>query len=132
MDFLTRQEDGSIPRAVRLFRSVEQLGGGRSERRQLLFTPLLAPRLLARRYDVVLDLQNNRVSRTIRRLAHPRAWALFDRESPLAAGERTRRAIEAAGFPFLEWKPIFHCAIPVSASTCFVTRSEIRAAIWSS
>jgi heptosyltransferase-2 len=99
IDFLTRQEDGSIPRALTLFRSVEQLAGGRSERRQLLLTPLLAPRLLARRYDVVLDLQNNRVSRTIRRLANPRAWALFDRESPLAAGERTRRTIEAAGFP---------------------------------
>jgi heptosyltransferase II len=99
IDFLTREEDGSIPRALRLFRFVEQLGGGRSERRQLLWTPLLAPRLLARRYDVVLDLQNNRVSRTIRRLANPRAWALFDRESPLAAGERTRVTIEAAGFP---------------------------------
>jgi ADP-heptose:LPS heptosyltransferase len=99
IDFLTRQEDGSIPRALALFRSVEQLGGGRSERRQLLFTPLLAPRLLAHRYDVVLDLQNNRVSRTIRRLANPRAWAQFDRESRLAAGERTRRTIEAAGFP---------------------------------
>ena len=29
----------------------------------------------------------------------PQAWAAFDRESPLAAGERTRRTIEAAGFP---------------------------------
>src|SRR5678815_114513 len=45
IDFLTRQEDGSIPRALRLFRSVEELGGGRSERRQLLWTPLIAPRL---------------------------------------------------------------------------------------
>src|ERR1700733_3050749 len=89
IDFLTREEDASIPRALRLFRFVEQLGGGRSERRQLLLTPLLAPRLLARRYDVVRDLQNNRVSRTIRRLARPRAWAQFDRESPLPAGERT-------------------------------------------
>lgn len=99
IDFVTRQEDGDIPRALLLFRRVYQLGGGRSERRQLLLTPLLAPRLLARRYDVVLDLQNNRVSRAIRRLASPRAWAAFDRESPLAAGERTRRTIEAAGFP---------------------------------
>jgi heptosyltransferase-2 len=99
IDFLTRQEDGGIPRALQLFRSVELLGGGRSERRQLLLTPLLAPRLLARRYDVVLDLQDNRVSRAIRRLASPRAWAQFDRESPVAAGERTRRTIEAAGFP---------------------------------
>src|SRR6202047_684067 len=98
IDFLTRQEDGSIPRALLLFRSVEELGGGRSERRQLLLTPLIAPRLLARRYDVVLDLQNNRVSRAIRRWARPRAWAQFDRESPVAAGERTRLTIEAAGF----------------------------------
>src|SRR5713101_6940988 len=71
----------------------------RSERRQLMLTPLLAPQLWARRYDVVLDLQNNRVSRTIRRLVRPRAWAAFDRTSPLPAGERTRRTIEAAGFP---------------------------------
>jgi ADP-heptose:LPS heptosyltransferase len=56
------------------------------------------PRLLARRYDVVIDLQNNRVSGTIRRAAAPRAWATFDRHSPVSAGERTRRTIEAAGF----------------------------------
>jgi heptosyltransferase-2 len=99
IDFVTRREDAEIPRALLLFRYVEPLDGGRNERRQLLLTALLAPRLLARRYDVVLDLQNNRVSRTIRRLAHPRAWATFDRESPLAAGERARRTIEAAGFP---------------------------------
>ena len=93
IDFLTRQEDGSIPRALALFRSVEQLGGGRSERRQLLSTPLRAPRLLAHRYDVVLDLQNNRVSRTIRRLAHPRAWAQFDRESPVPTKNSVLAAI---------------------------------------
>jgi heptosyltransferase-2 len=99
IDFVTTREDGDIPRAVVLFRCVEELGGGRSERRQLLLTPLLAPRLLARRYDVVLDLQNNRVSRAIRRLACPRAWASFDRVSRRPAGERTRHTIEAAGFP---------------------------------
>jgi ADP-heptose:LPS heptosyltransferase len=47
---------------------------------------------------VVLDLQNNRVSRTIRRAVAPRAWAAFDRDSPVSAGERTRRTIAAAGF----------------------------------
>jgi ADP-heptose:LPS heptosyltransferase len=99
IDFVTRREDREIPRAVRLFRHVDHLGGGRSERRQLLLAPMLVPRLLLRRYDVVLDLQNNRVSRTIRRAAAPRAWATFDRQSPVSAGERTRRTIEAAGFP---------------------------------
>lgn len=99
IDFVTRQEDAALPRAIHLFRDVQGIGGGRSERRQLLRTPLLLPRLLGRRYDVVLDLQNNRVSRTIRRALRPRAWASFDRYSPASAGERTRQTIARAGFP---------------------------------
>src|SRR5579864_9188206 len=51
IDFLTRQEDAEIPRALDFFRRVETIGGGRSERRQLLLTPQLAPRLRSRRYD---------------------------------------------------------------------------------
>src|SRR3984893_7146104 len=99
IDMVTREEVGGLPRAVELFRHVDELGGGRNERYQVLLAILMAPRLRARRYDVVLDLQNNRVSRTIRRAILPRAWATFDRSSPNSAGERTRRTIEAAGFP---------------------------------
>ena len=98
IDFVTRDEDRDLPRAVRVFRHVESLGGGRSERRQLLAAPLLLPKLLARRYEVVLDLQNNRVSRAIRRALAPAAWAGYDTTSPVSGGERTRRTIEAAGF----------------------------------
>src|SRR5579864_965823 len=47
IDFVTRDEDAEIPLALQLFRRVERLGGGRSERRQLLLTPLVAPRLVA-------------------------------------------------------------------------------------
>lgn len=99
IDFVTRQEDTELPRAVDLFRRVHGLGGGRGERGQLLSLFALVPQLLARRYDVVLDLQNNRVTRAIRRMIAPRAWSAFDRFSPISAGERTRRTIEAAGFP---------------------------------
>jgi ADP-heptose:LPS heptosyltransferase len=98
IDLVTRQEDTALPRATGLFRCVDGLGGGRSERRQLLLVPPVLPRLTARRYDVVLDLQNNRVSRTIRRALHPRAWASFDCISPISAGERTRQTIARAGF----------------------------------
>jgi ADP-heptose:LPS heptosyltransferase len=52
--------------------------------------------LLAQRYDLVLDLQNHRFSRWIRKLIAPRAWAEFDRYSPRSAGERNRRTIAAA------------------------------------
>ena len=98
IDLLTRREDADLPRAVRLFRHVDEVGGGRSERRQLLAAAVLVPKLRARRYPVVIDLQNNRASRLLRRALAPRAWSAFDRESPMSAGERTRRTIEAAGF----------------------------------
>ncbi len=97
LDFLTREEVVDVPRAVRLFDRIDAIGGGRDERRQLANVLLRAPLLAARRYDVVLDLQNNRVSRAARRAAMPAAWSSFDRTSPVSAGERTRRAIRAAG-----------------------------------
>jgi len=124
IDFVTRHEDREIPRAVRLFRNVDHLGGGRSERRQLLLTPILVPRLLTRRYDVVLDLQNNRVSRTIRCAAAPSAWATFDRQSPVSAGERTRLTIEAAGFQL----PRVEAAVPLHEPNLVL--DVLRAAVW--
>jgi heptosyltransferase-2 len=109
IDLVTRKEVGGLPRAVDLFRHVDELGGGRNERLQVLLAVLMAPRLRARRYDVVLDLQNNRVSRTIRRAIRPRAWSTFDRSSPNSAGERTRRTIEAGGFPL----PLVEAHLPL-------------------
>jgi ADP-heptose:LPS heptosyltransferase len=49
------------------------------------------------RFDVVLDLQNNKISRVLRYLLFPSAWTEFDKSSPLSAGERTRLTIEATG-----------------------------------
>ncbi len=102
IDFLTRAEDVELPRALDVFDRVHALQGGRSERVQLLAAPLLFPRLLRRRYPVVIDLQNNRVSRTVRRIINPDAWSAFDCESPTSAGERTRLTIQAAGFPLAD------------------------------
>jgi ADP-heptose:LPS heptosyltransferase len=99
IDLLTRHADAALPRATGLFRHVDGLGGGQSERRQLLLAPAILPRLKVRRYDVVLDLQNNRVSRIIRRALRPPAWASFDPVSPISAGERTRQTIARAGLP---------------------------------
>jgi heptosyltransferase II len=98
IDLVTRREDAPLPRAIDLFRHVEGLGGGRSSRLQLLAAAPLVARLALRRYPVVIDLQNNRVSGMIRRALSPRGWSAFDRFSPRSAGERTRLTIEAAGF----------------------------------
>lgn len=98
IDFVTRADIADLPAAIRRFRRVYRLGGGRGERAQLLPAAWLARQLRRQAYDVVLDLQNNRVSGILRRMVRARAWATFDRHSPVRAGERTRRTIEAAGF----------------------------------
>lgn len=98
IDLLTRKEVDPIPRNIHLFNHVYSIGGGRNAKKIWWYTLLLLPRLLARRYDMVIDLQNNRVSRLVRTVLRPEAWSAFDRFSPVAAGERTRLTIEAAGF----------------------------------
>lgn len=97
IDFLTRKECNNIPKNILLFDRVITLGGGRNFKRQLLHTFFLLPGFLSRRYDVVIDLQNNNLSDFVRRSIRPRAWSVFDRFSSRAAGERTRLTIEAVG-----------------------------------
>lgn len=99
IDLLTREEAAGVPIGVTLFRQVYQLGGGRSTKRQLLHALRQLPALRGRRYDAILDLQNNRVSRLVRWGLRPAAWSEYDRYSPVSAGERYRRAIDSAGFP---------------------------------
>ena len=97
IDFLTRKECDNIPRNILLFNQVIAIGGGRSFKRQLLYTFFLLPRFLFRHYDVVIDLQNNEISGFVRKFIRPVAWSVFDRVSPRAAGERTRLTVEAVG-----------------------------------
>jgi lipopolysaccharide heptosyltransferase II len=97
IDFLTREEAAPIPRSLELFSRVEALGGGRSFKLQCLSALAVLPRLLSRRYDAVLDLQNNELSRAVVRLLGAPVSSRFDKESPIPAGERTRRAIEESG-----------------------------------
>lgn len=97
LDFLTREEVDSIPRNIELFNKVYSIRGGRNTKKQMLFTMLLLPKLLLKRYDVVIDLQNNIISHLVRRILQPSAWSVFDRFSPIPAGESTKLTIEAIG-----------------------------------
>lgn len=114
LDLVTREEVESIPKNIILFNHVYSIGGGRNWKKQLLLTWLLLPRLLLRRYDVVIDLQNNIISKTIRKVLLPKAWSEFDRFSPIAAGECTRLAIEATGFTNCADTSAFKTKIPTS------------------
>jgi heptosyltransferase-2 len=98
IDFLTREEVASIPRSIELFDKVYSIiGKKRSYKKQTLHTLIMLPRLLLQRYDVVIDLQNNDLSRRVRKVLNPKAWCEYDRFSPMPAGERYRLTIEAVG-----------------------------------
>lgn len=97
LDMLTRKEVESVPRSILLFDKVFSIGGGRNGKLQFLDSLRLLPALMLRRYDLVIDLQNNFISRMVRRCIAPNAWAEFDKYSPLSAGERNRLTIEAVG-----------------------------------
>lgn len=97
LDLLTRVETDPVPRNIELFDKVYSIGGGRHLKRIFLLALLKLPILLLRRYDVVIDLQNNNYSGIIRRMLRPKAWSVFDKRSPIAAGERTRLTIERVG-----------------------------------
>jgi heptosyltransferase-2 len=111
LHFLTREEVCQVPAAVDLFDRVIALDGERNPRLQLLSAVSWLPWLLAQRYDVVLDLQNHRMSRWIRKLVAPRAWAEFDCHSPRSAGERNRRTIAAA----IDWRPALDTGLALRA-----------------
>lgn len=96
-DLLTLEENAGIPKAIKLFDHVHTIGGKRNYKMQLLLASLLLPKLLLHHYDVVIDLQNNIISRFIRKSLWPNAWSSFDRFSTIPAGERTRLTIEAVG-----------------------------------
>ena len=97
LDLLTRVEVESIPKSIELFNHIYSIGGGRNWKKQLTYTFLLLPKLLFQQYDVVIDLQNNDISKIVRKTLLPKAWSVFERFAPVPAGECTRLAIEAIG-----------------------------------
>jgi heptosyltransferase-2 len=97
LDLLTRKEVDNIPRNLKLFNKIYSIGGKRNFKKQFVYACFLLPALIRRRYDVVLDLQNNEISRLVRKTLLPTAWTQFDKTSPIAAGERTRMTIESLG-----------------------------------
>jgi heptosyltransferase II len=97
IDFLTRKEVSAIPKNLHLFHKVIEIGGGRNAKLQFALMLLKIPYLILQGYDAVIDLQNNKISRIVRKLLFPKAYAEFDRSSPNSAGARTARTISAIG-----------------------------------
>jgi heptosyltransferase-2 len=96
LDLLTRRDFLDVPAQLDLFDRIHTIRGTRNYYLQRLSASLLLPRLKRQRYDVVVDLQHNRISELMRRALASPAWSAFDRFSPAPHGERVRRTIAAA------------------------------------
>ena len=97
IDLLTRKEVDSIPRSLKLFDKIYSIGGKRNFKKQFILFLLLLPKILLQRYDVVIDLQNNLISRIARKSIMPKAWSEFEKFAPISAGEKNRITIENIG-----------------------------------
>jgi len=107
LHLITTSEVSAIPASLMLFDTVIIVKGGRSTRLQFFFTLCKLPFLLWKRHDGVMDLQNNKISRIIRKALMPKAWCEFDRFSPRSAGERTRLTIESLGLGKIKANTVF-------------------------
>ena len=97
LHFLTRNGVKDIPDSVKLYNWIYSIGGGRNTKLQFLSLLLLLPKLKINKYDVVIDLQRNKMSRLVRRFLKPLAWSEIERFSATSAGEKYKKGIEAIG-----------------------------------
>lgn len=95
LDFLTREETVSVPDQLTIFNNVFSLRGHRNTKLQFLSFLVLWPKLFFKRYDLLIDLQNHKLSKWIRLLLCVRSYSLFDKYSPKYAGERNKNTINA-------------------------------------
>ena len=102
IDFLVLEKNADLPRGLKLFDRVYGLKGAFAKL-QFFYANLLLPILLFNRYDVVIDLQRNNISRWVRFWLFPKAWSEIERFSRSLAGEKFRAGIEAIGFGILKF-----------------------------
>lgn len=100
LHLITREEVCAIPKSIELFDKIITIGGKRNAKLQFILTLLKVPYLWLQGYDIVLDLQKHKISVILRKLLATRAWAEYDKYSPISGSERFRLTIEALGL----WK----------------------------
>ncbi len=103
IDMLVREETENVPRHISIFNTVYSLGGGRNTKKQFLIFLCLLPKLLFTRYDILIDLQNNRLTKYIRFFLRIKSYTLFDKSSPIYAGDRNQNTINALGLAHVEF-----------------------------
>ena len=96
IDFLTCAESAPLIRSLELADNVYVIPTRTpSGIRTIMHYGALARK---QQYDLIIDLQRNRASRWIRRVASAEAWGEFDRFSPRPAAERALECFRSSGF----------------------------------
>lgn len=105
IDYLTREDISILPASMSIFRQVFYINLQPLESanifirlRKFYRTLRIASALKKIKYDVVIDLQNNRISRMVRKKINAKYFSEFDKFSNASASERTGETIRKAGF----------------------------------
>ncbi|MGA9120098.1 MAG: glycosyltransferase family 9 protein [Bacteroidota bacterium] len=112
IDFLTLEPHAPFLRSLDLFDRVLTMPAGMDRVERLSHAVRTGAAARMRRYDAIIDLQRNWVSRTIRLMAHPTAWGEFNRFAPRTASDRVLETIHRTGFDRVA--PSFSFILPLS------------------
>jgi heptosyltransferase-2 len=99
VDFLTTAPCFSLVKVISYPGDVYSFPVCRTRGERLRAATDFALQMRRNRYDLILDLQRNWVSRLIRRMSSAEAWGEFERFVPHTAADRTLAAFASAGFP---------------------------------
>lgn len=97
LHLLTGLRFAAIPMNMPAITKVITLKNARGGWKMGLDMMAVFPQLLFENYDCVIDLQNNKFSRTLRKALFPKAWSQFDRYSRIHAISRYQNTVNAIG-----------------------------------
>jgi heptosyltransferase II len=104
LDLMVREEAARVPQTFTIFDSIHVLKGGRNTKLQFLSFLWQYPKLYFKGYDVMLDVQNIRLTKVIRKLLQIKAWCTFDRTSTHFAGDRYKNTINVMQLAQVQFK----------------------------
>ncbi|MFK7933172.1 MAG: glycosyltransferase family 9 protein [Saprospiraceae bacterium] len=96
IDLLTTERVAIIPRNIHLFDGVIGVAGGMNAKQIAFHTLLTIPKLWRKKYDQIVDLQNDRKSNLIFSILGFKNRNLFNKYGKIFCGLRYQNAIESA------------------------------------
>ncbi len=102
IDFLTTASTESLVNAANIFDQIHTFPFCKNRRERIRQAVTLSYIMRNYRYDLIIDLQRNWITRLIRTVSSPESWSEFDRFSMKPAGDRTLETFHRIGFNDLQ------------------------------